>query len=162
MKIVSVLFLIILFYIACGIPPQSSEGISRRDQEQLSLQAVQSVGMPAIVNFAEKRHMKDILELRDKDTATYTYIVGEGNQRTFLCNSIGYGLPYATQYTNPEKTEYMPNTGYVAVPQADPNALFMPQQAEATWVLCSNPETGKLSPVYVEPKIIVSEFPLSF
>jgi hypothetical protein len=151
---------VLLFSVSC-VPMETSESISRREQEQNSLQATQAVGMPAITNFAEKRHMKDILELRDHDVPTYTYIVGEGNEKAFLCMSVGYGLPYATQYTNPMKAETT-GQGPLAIPQADPNALFMPAGAEATWVLCLDPKTSKLAPVYVEPKIVSSPFPLTF
>ena len=152
--------ILILLFSACSFP-QNSEQIVAKQQEMLNKQAVQSVGMPAIVNFAEKRHMKDILELRDKDTATFTYIVGMNNQLTFLCNSIGYGLPYATQYTNPEQiATYYDHYRDFTMPQADPNGLYMPGSAEATWVLCMYPGE-KLSPVYVEPKIMVSPYPLS-
>jgi hypothetical protein len=103
--------------------------------------------------------MKQIIEMRDQDgLVTYTYTVPETTGRpVFLCNSIGYGLPAATQYTNPEKVEYQGTT----LPQADPNGLFSPDSAEGTWVMCSDPSgNGKTRPVYVEPRIIVSPFKL--
>jgi hypothetical protein len=90
--------------------------------------------------------MKDVLELRDKMQPTYTYLVGTNNQLTKLCDSIGYGLPYATQYTNPSL--------------ADPNGLYTPASADGTWVLCLNPKNKKVEPQYVEPRIIVMTYPL--
>jgi len=144
---------------ACNLQ-ESSTQIERRKQEELSLQSVQSVGMPAITNFAEKRMMKDILELRDKNVATTTYLVGMNNQLTKLCDSVGYGLPYATQYTNPQHLTYDNAHGGVILPQADPNGLYSPASAEGTWVLCVDHKDGKAKPVYVEPRVIVSPISL--
>jgi len=137
----------------------SSTQIERKKQEELSLQAVQQVGMPSIVNFAEKRMMKDILELRDKNVATTTYLVGMNNQLTKVCDSIGYGLPYATQYTNPQRVYSDPH-GYGTLPQADPNGLYSPASADGTWVLCVDHKDGKAKPVYIEPRVIVSPITL--
>lgn len=144
---------------ACDQRPETSTQIERRKQEELSLNAVQSVGMPAITNFAEKRMMKDILELRDRNVATTTYLVGMNNQLTKVCNSIGYGLPYATQYTNPQRAVYEVH-GNITIPQADPNGLYSPASADGTWVLCVDKKDGKAKPVFIEPRIIVSPIPL--
>jgi len=143
---------------ACDEHPNSTQ-IERQKQEELSLMAVQSVGMPSITNFAEKRMFKDILELRDRSVPTTTYLVGMNNQLTKLCDSVGYGLPYATQYTNPQRTvDY--THGVATLPQADPNGLYSPASAEGTWVLCVDHKTGKPQPLYIEPRIIVSPFAL--
>jgi hypothetical protein len=146
--------------VGCGPQQESSTQIERRKQEELSLQAVQSVGMPAITNFAEKRMFKDILELRDKNTPTTTYLVGMNNQLTKVCDSIGFGLPYATQYTNPMRLSGDGTHGYTTLPQADPNGLYSPASAEGTWVLCVDHKDGKAKPVYIEPRILVSPFPI--
>ena len=134
---------------ACGpqTDTRSSWQIERDNQERTLKQMAQSVGMPAITNFAEKRMMKDVLELRDKMQPTYTYLVGANNQLTKLCDSIGYGLPYATQYTDPKL--------------ADPNGLYTPASADGTWVLCLNPKNKKVEPQYIEPRVIVSTYPLN-
>jgi len=137
---------------------ESSTQIERRKQEELTMQAVTQVGMPSIVNFAEKRMFKDILELRDKNVPTTTYLVGMNNQLTKVCDSIGYGLPYATQYTNPQRIAYDSGHGSVTLPQADPNGLYSPASADGTWVLCVDHKDGKAKPVYIEPRILVSPF----
>lgn len=139
---------------------KTSTQIEREKQEELSLRGVESVGMPAITNFAEKRMMKDILELRDKNVATTTYLVGMNNQLTKLCDSVGYGLPYATQYTNPQKAGGGGSGGYFTLPQADPNGLYSPASADGTWVLCVDHKDGKAKPLYVEPRVIVSPIAL--
>lgn len=135
-----------------------SDRKQNEQQEKLSLQAVNAVGLPAITKFSEKRTLKSILELRDKEIVTYTYIVDMNNHLKLLCQSVGYGLPYATQFTNPEKPIY--SNGVATIPQADPNGLFSPASAEGTWILCLNNETKLATPLYVEPRVIVSPFEL--
>lgn len=143
----------------CGREPNSSE-IEAQKQEQLSLQAGQAVGMPAITNFAEKRMMKDILELRDKDIATIAYVRDMNGKLHKLCDSIGYGLPYATQYTNPQSVQYRGNGAYTTLPQPDPNGLYSPAAAEGTWIMCVNHKTGKAAPLYEENRVTISQFEL--
>ena len=133
----------------------------QKQQEAVMKQAFNSVGMPAITNFAERRQLKQIFELRDQNVATYTYLVGlDGRVGQKLCNSVGFGIPYATQFTNPQRPIYSGTTGVTTLPQADPNTLFSPPSADGTWILCLNPETNKAVPLYVEPKVIVSPFKL--
>ena len=137
----------------------SSDEVQQEQQERILREGTAQTGMPAIKNFRERKLLKQIIEMRDQDgLVTYTYTVPETTGRpVFLCNSIGYGLPAATQYTNPEKVEYQGTT----LPQADPNGLFSPSSAEGTWVMCSEPNgSGKTRPVYVEPRVIVSPFKL--
>ncbi|MDE2471921.1 MAG: hypothetical protein KGL35_25140, partial [Bradyrhizobium sp.] len=42
--------------------------------------------------------------------------------------------------------------------QPEPNALYMPSQAEGTWVICLHPTTKELAPTYVEPRVVVYLF----
>ena len=140
---------------ACDEPNPNSTQIERKAQEQLSLQAVQSVGMPAITNFAEKRMFKDIIELRDRMEPTITYVTDMNGHLHKRCNSVGYGLPYATQYTSPQRIATAgAHDGVATLPQADPNGLYSPASAEGTWVMCVF--DGKPKPVYFEDRVTVS------
>ena len=144
----------------CNVP--SSDRVQREQQEQLAMQGVMSVGMPAITRFAEKRMMKDILEMRDQMHPTYTYLAGEqsGVIGEKVCDSLGYGLNGATQFTNPQKMTYSDGGNHVLVlPQADPNGLFSPAAAEGTWVMCKVPGSDKIQPQYIEPRVIILTFP---
>ena len=120
------------------------------------MRSVESVGMPGITKFQEKRTLKQILELRDKEIATYSYTQDMNGGLHLLCKSVGYGIPYATQYTNPSVYA----TSGATLPQADPSGLFSPTSADGTWVLCLNSETKQVSPVLVEPRLILSPFAL--
>lgn len=161
MKNVLIIIFAALTVSACKEPKASSDQVQRRQQEQLSAQSNAEVGMPAIRNFQEKRMAKMILELRDTAITTITYTQDMNGKLHKLCDSVGYGLPYATQYTNPQKIGYTGSqVGAATLPQADPNGLFSPASADGTWVQCMNPETKKLAVIYVEPHVIVSPFPL--
>lgn len=148
-----------------GDPPRkSSDTIQQEQQEKILQEGTASVGMPAIVNFREKRLLKDIFELRDQSNlTTYTYLYNEMTGKlVFFCDSIGYGIPYATQFTSPGKPYGYSATqsgAFTTIPQADPNGLFSPASATGTWVMCQNPQKkGEVKPVYVEPNVIVTPF----
>ena len=116
-------------------------------QEKIYEEAAAQLGMPSIKNFQEKRLLKQILELRDQTSlVTYTYIVAEYTGKpVYLGQSIGYGIPAATQYTNPQKTDYHNSNYGIVLPQADPNGLYSPGTAEGTWVLLKNPTAQMLN-----------------
>lgn len=149
----------------CGSTAPSSDDVDRQRQEILLKEAGAQVGMPAIIDFREKKLLKEILERRDKGLVTYTYAYSE----TFACyryigETIGYPLPYATQFTNPSKVEQFSRSGgysWQVLPQADPNALFSPSSADATWTLMKNPNGKDLGPVYSEPKLVASPFKMA-
>lgn len=150
-----VLFTATFFLFGCQ---QSSNEKINQAQEQIMQEANRQVGMPGIVNFQERKLFKEILELRDQENLIcYAYTFSEmTGKRIFLGKCLGYGLPYATQYTNPEARVGLTE---IVLPQADPNGLFMPGSADATWLMLLD-KAGVPHPVYIEPKIIVSPFPL--
>ncbi len=157
------LFLLVPILLAgCVERPPTADQVDTAQQEQQLKQAQQQTGLPNIVNYTEKKLAKMLLELRDEQRIpTYSYISNQTGLY-FLCNSIGFGIPYATQITNPEKTEV---AGYsqgwaVTRPQAEPNGLFMPASADATWTICSDSK-GAIVPVYVEAHLVVSPFKLN-
>ena len=141
----------------------------QRDQqatEQLANQATVQVGWPAITNFTEKRQLKMLYELRDNaNLVTYSYYLDLQGGRHKICptTSVGYGVPYATQFTNalrPVWGGYGDHVSGVAIQQPEPNGLFPPSSAEGTWVMCLAPDGKNIAPVYVEPRVIVSQFPM--
>jgi hypothetical protein len=158
----------------------SDEGVkSTADQKQASQtarmmnEAQRQVGMPGIVNFQQRKLMKMIYELSDKENLiTYAYIKSDYLGKLFFIGKcIGYGVPFSAQYTNPMRIwdlerdgggiQKTGDTGEIQViPQPDPNGLFMPTSSSATWLMMIDPKTGKPRPVYIEPEIVVSPFPL--
>lgn len=167
----------ILRLIACGTLALTLAGCfeenvaDKREREQtarITEQASTQVGMPAVTRFTEKRNLKMLYELRDDPKlTTIAYIVDLNGKLHKLCDALGYGFPYATQFTNPQRDTYYGsggNTGtgnHFQMPQPEPNGLFMPSGADGTWIMCLNTESKAVQPVYVEPRVIVSPFPLS-
>lgn len=146
----------------CESKPTADQVQTRKTEQSLS-EANKQIGMPAIQNFQERKLFKQILELRDsEDLITYCYLMNQmtGKVGEFIGKGIGYGIPAATQFTNPEKIgRHSSAGGYIALPQADPNGLFMPTATSATWYMLLD-EKGKPHPVYIEPLIIVSPIKL--
>lgn len=163
-------FSMLVMFVGCVPPSQpSSDTAQQRATKQVLTEANNQIGMPDITSFRERKLARDILELRDKELTTYTYLVGMQGNLVFLGESIGYGLPYSVQYTNPQRIVdadreadgvFTAGNDAFVLPQAEPNGLFSPDGLSATWVLLVNPETGKPQPLYVEPQIIVSPFKL--
>jgi hypothetical protein len=147
---------------SCDTTP-SADKIQAEQTEQSLSEANKQIGMPAIVNFQERKLVKMIFELRDQeDLITYCYLVNElkGEIGQFLGKGIGFGIPAATQFTNPEKiARSFSQGGFAILPQADPNGLFMPTTTSATWYMLLD-EKGEPHAVYIEPLIIVSPIKL--
>jgi hypothetical protein len=171
------------FLASCAEEAESADRTQREKQEQIQQEGVAEVGMPAISSFFEAKELKRIYELRDHGVDgtgpmhTYTYaenmvptiVHGHtvmGGKFTFMFDSVGFGFPYATQFSSPQKLERVYNTEhyYFVMPQCEPNLLFPPSSAMGTWVLVQDP-TGKtkdLLPIYCEPNVLVVPFKLPF
>jgi hypothetical protein len=141
---------------SCGPAPSDTQ--QQDQQEKMSQEGNAQTGMPGIANFTEKKVMKRLYEMRDKNIATYTYLVDMQGKLHHVCDSMGYGLPYGVQYSNPEKL--IGGSDYHTMPQSEPNGLFMPPSAEGTWVICASTK-GEFTPMYLEPRVIVSPFRLN-
>lgn len=128
-------------------------------------EANRQIGMPNITNFQQRKLMKSIYELCDReDLVCHAYLQSEYTGKlVYVGKCIGYGIPFSAQFTNPERKITGGNgSGYwgTTIPQADPNGLFMPTSSSATWLMMVDPKTGKPRPVYFEPTIVVSPFKL--
>ncbi len=175
MKQIKVLLLFMVFavmtmaFTSCANnKEQSSDQIQAEQTEQILEEANRQIGMPAIINFQEKRNLKWIYELCDKaDFICHAYLFNSmtGEVGQYLGKCIGYGIPYSTQFSNPEKiiTYSQRRSEYDVkgpMKQAEPNGLFKPEGLSATWLIMIDPNTNEPTPVYVEPEIIVSPFRL--
>lgn len=167
--------IILLFVIGCGNRTSTADDKERSNQERIQAEAFAQTGTPNIKNFRERCILKDIYEMRDSESlVTYTYIhnmmpvivhgvTSKSGSLTFLGDTIGFGIPYATQYSNPQKFAQYPtlvDKRYGTLPQSEPNSLFMPSSADGTWVMMLNPISKKAEPQYIEPRIAVFTFRL--
>ena len=139
---------------ACRPNPDREQ---RAQTRELLAESNRQIGMPGVTNFTEKRLLRQLYELRDQqDLVTFTYVVDYTGRLWHVCDSIGYGMPFSAQFSNPERSLGSGAT----LPQPEPNGLWPPTATSATWVICASPD-GAFAPVYVEPEITVSPFPLA-
>lgn len=175
MKYLIMVFLSLMFF-ACDLEERKTDSADSRQAEstkKMLMESERQVGMPGIRNFQQRKLMKMIYELQDQENLqTYTYLKSDySGKLIFVGKSIGYGIPFSAQFTNPMRIVDLEQEGNVrhkfedngevqVIPQADPNGLFMPTSSSATWIILINPETNKPQVVYIEPEIVVSPFPL--
>ena len=137
-------------------PQQDANQIQAQQQDQITTEAALEVGMPRIVFHREQRLLKQLYEMRDDgNLITYSYLFVEMTGKFVpLCKSIGFPLPYSTQYSAPTRLR----TGYgtedvpIEDPQSEPNGIYPPSSADGTWVMCVGPD-GQPHPTYEEPKV---------
>ena len=169
MKYLSIL-LVAVFMFACETK-QNAESKQTIQTNQILDEINRQVGLPNLSNFQQKKLMKMVYELCDKeDLICYAYIKSDYHGKLFFIGKcIGFGVPFSAQFTNPEKVvegDHMLGHDYsglnyvMTLPQADPNGLYMPTSSSATWLMMIDPKDNKPRPVYLEPEIVVSPFPL--
>jgi len=154
------LFVFVLF-IGCKDNQSHTEKSQTKRTELILAEVDREIGLPNLINFQQKRLMKMIIEQCDReDLVCYAYLKAEYTGKLiYIGKCIGYGVPFSAQYTNPEKRIGNGIDGEIAtLPQADPNALYMPTSSSATWLMMIDPETNEQRPVYLEPEIVVSPF----
>ncbi len=158
---------IFIFGTGCNLDGEpSAEKKQAKQTKELLNEAQRQIGMPNVINFQQKKLMKLIYELCDKeDLVCYAYLKSDySGKLVYIGKCIGYGIPFSAQYTNPMKVLNDPHGSYdagsVVVTQADPNGLYMPSSSSATWLMMIDPKTKKPRPVYIECEIVVSPFPL--
>ena len=129
-SVVLVALTLIVILSGCTNENRSADTQQAKQSEKIFSEAQSEIGMPNIVNFQQRKLMKMIFELCDKENLmTYTYIKSDYNGTlNFVGKSIGYGVPFSAQFTNPEKIVDGKNIigrlgdGVpVNLPQADPN-----------------------------------------
>ena len=155
-----------LVLVSCQEYNNSSDSELQKKTEASLEEANREIGMPAIINFQEKKQLKWIYELCDQENLIcYAYLFNEmqGTVGQYLGECVGYGIPYSTQFSNPQKYVTFRLDGGLhsyTTPQAEPNGLFKPEGLSATWLIMLDPITKEPRPVYIEPQIIVSPFKL--
>ena len=160
------IFVLISFMQSCDETAPTSNQKEAAVQEQLKAEADRQVGMPAITNFQQKRLANKIISECDRtNLICYAYTLPEYSGKPyFIGKCIGYGLPYATQYTNPMALQKVGQSGsgwrYEVLPQADPDGLFKPASADGTWLELIDPIDNTPHVAYIEPKIMVVPFRL--
>jgi hypothetical protein len=172
MKKKNIIGLLLIGTLSLGSLVGCGEGVSKEQdsdkqasvqQEEILKQGNDQVGLPNITNFYEKKLAKKIIELRDDSKlVTYAYTTNMNGKYVYLGKCMGYGLPYDTQYTNPQKVDTVDGGQYGArnpyvLNQADPNGLFSGSGTSATWLMLIDETTGEQSVVYAEPNMLITQ-----
>ena len=154
---IMILIVVAIMSLLTGCAGRNSSAYEEaKQQNKVQQESNSQVGTPAITKFTEKRLLKQIYEMRDNNIPTYTYLINHMTGKpVFLIESIGYGIPASTQYNNPEQP-YSANSGVTAIPMAEPNGLYSPAATHGTWVMIKDPNGQGVTPIFVEPDVIVS------
>lgn len=162
-----ILVALVLCVVLCGCSSNSVASVASKEdeyQEQLMQQASDEIGMPEITEFFEKKMAKEIFEKRDDSKLVcYAYGTNLDGKYIYLGRCYGYGLPYSTQYTNPETPfwgDYIGSYRDYSLPQADPNGLYCADGLSATWLMMIDDKTGESYIMYYEPTVTVTEHKL--
>lgn len=130
-------------------------------QETIAQRAQDEVGIYTPTRFTRKRLANRIGQmLDDPNLATISYAQGIDGKLRCIGHTIGFPLPASTQTTAPETYKWLhrgaayagdtPNGWtFERVPQSEPDQLFYPASADATWVLLVN-KRGDAAPAYFE------------
>lgn len=132
------LFAVCAFAIAADGCSRQSSGEARQEEavENAVSRAQDMHGNPSVQNFKEYDWASTIMELRDRGVSTFTYTEDMIGRKHFMCESLGYGMPYGVQLANPQQIEKSYHNDPVRE-QAEVNGLYMPRNVAATWILCS-------------------------
>jgi len=166
-SLVVLILVLSVFFGGCMDQTATTDDKQKAATEKLMAESQRQSGLPNITNFQQKKLMKMVYELCDKeDLICYAYLKSDySGKLVFIGKCIGFGIPFSAQYTNPSKyTRVSAGSGAVwsavVMPQADPNGLFMPTSSSATWLMMIDPKTKEPRPAYFEPEIVVSPFRL--
>lgn len=148
---------------ACSVEQSASQTVKEteiveRQQSQYSI----AQPVPAYDYSLERDLIIQLYNVRNQEVTTHSVWRSNYGQIEGDCRSMGYGLPYDTSLTNPQRAVY--ETGYqsitgVAVGQPEPNGVFASTNTSATWVFCLS-DAGRIEPVYVEAKVTVYPGPV--
>lgn len=156
---------------SCNEYKATSDSELQNETELLMRESNRQVGMPGITRFQAKKTLKWIYELEDRaDLVCHAYFFNEmtGQLGDYIGPCLGYGVPYSAQYSNPDKVveaDKMLNRDFsglypITIKQPEPNGIFKPEGMSATWVIFQDPKDGGPMPMYIEPTITVSPWPL--
>ena len=141
-----------LLFMGCN---ESQERIDSRSVENQQKQYAITQPIPVFRHSIEREMVIKLYKLRNQKVLTHTVWRSDYGMIEGDCPSMGYGIPYDTSLTNPDR--YYANGATIA--QAEPNGLFASTNTSATWVMCIG-DYGNLEPIYVESKVTTYGYPV--
>ena len=153
----------------CRIEPRQSDPAASRQAKATATAmnaADREVGMPRMVNYAQRKLLKNAYEDMDQTTLTYVYTQALDGKFVCLGQALGYGVSLGTQFTASQYPQYIPGMspgqyqGGWMIDQPEPNGLYSPSSGEATIVDLINPVNGEAHTAIMEPRIVTLPFEL--
>lgn len=145
-------FVILSVFLMVGCAKPSADMIIQEKQETLQQEQVRQVGLPNITRYTEAKRLRYLYELRDRADLTCWVYARDLNGKLHLIGvGMGFPIPAGTQFSSPQKLTWRQNGGYATLPQSEPNGVFPPSTAEATWVILMTKHGPK--PYYGETRI---------
>lgn len=160
-RIFALIILAAILLVGCGTA--NSNVIETRQQDAGTIAIVQNQPVPDIGGYSfERQIVIETFIARNNTIATYSYLMTLDGRIIEICPSIGYPIPYSTQVTSPEKLannnpQHLPSYDASVIPQSEPNGLYAPDNAAATFVQCVNAD-GSVSPAYIEQDVMAFPF----
>lgn len=150
-----------------GCTPETDKASSRQASATRTAMdnADREVGMPRIVNYAQRKLLKNAYEDMDQTTLTYVYLQGLDGRLVCIGQALGYGVSLGTQFTAPEYPQHVKMPENVAdvtemLAQPDPNGLYQPDTGAATIVNLINPSNGEAHTALIEANVQTVPFKL--
>jgi len=147
-----------LFLFASMIVLQRHEHALHPAQKGVSLPVVTgkySMSPPLIFDSPEKQFLNHIHRLRNiSNLTTYTYVQSPVTGKfMLLCQSVGYGLPFAAEDTSPSGTD--------GSPRPDGSGLYSTAGGVGVWIACRNSRSDVSNLVLEQLPVTVSRYPLT-
>ena len=115
---------------------KTADAIVQEKQEASQTEQIRQVGLPNIVRFTEAKRLRYLYELRDRaDLTCWVYSRDMNGKMHLVGIGMGFPIPAGTQFSSPQKMVRRFDGPTLVMPQAEPNGVFPPSTAEATWVI---------------------------
>ena len=143
---------------ACDFDKDVTTKEANQASSQLE-QLLKAQPMPFFSWSLERYLAIELYKLRNKKITTHAVWRSDYGMIEGDCPSLGYGIPYDVQLTNPVKVTDEDKDGadhraLAVVEQPEPNGLYSSKNTNATWVMCIG-DNGNIEPVYVESHVTV-------
>lgn len=154
------MFVLLALLLSCDTQPtarQSEEMTVDRQQEIYS----KASPIPMFDFSLERERVIQLYQARMDAVQTWSVWRSNTGMIEGDCPSSGYPIPYGTQLSSPEVSNYYGSqAGGIALPQAEPNGLFTNGvTTNATWVFCV--VDGAIVPAYVEGLVTAYAMPMN-
>lgn len=138
-----------LLIVAAAFMADSCSSQTTQSQQNAQTASGKWGNSPAITEYYEYHQLQQIYEARDNPKLVLNAYLFSPQTGDFTClgKVAGYGVPYGTQWSQP-------NASGGAVPE--PNGLYPSENTDADWVWVIN-DKGEKKLTFLEPNVVITE-----